>query len=84
MEKKSNKRRLNEVKFPRWKDLRGGGRKYWYAVEGKLGFKAKYIKEVDGQENTTKFYQEIYDKDNNLIEIHEKFPVDRGHKRVRR
>jgi hypothetical protein len=81
---KSNRRKLNEAKFPNWIDLSDSGRKYWYDVEGKFGFRARYIKEVDKEEKTTKFYQQIYDKDNNLVEIHEKFPEDRGHKKLRR
>jgi hypothetical protein len=31
---------------------------------------------------TTKFYQEIYDNKGQLIEIHEKYPVDTGHVKV--
>jgi len=84
LEKRNNKRKLNEVKFPNWIDLPGGGRRYWYDVKGKFGFRAKYVKEVNNRERTVKFYQEIYDKDNNLVEIHEKFPEDRGHKRIGR
>ena len=84
MKEKSNKRKLNEAKFPDWVDLPNGGRKYLYDVEGKFGFRARYIKEVDSQERTTKFYQEIYDKDNKLVEIHEKFSEDRGHKKLER
>jgi hypothetical protein len=34
-------------------------------------------------EETTKFYQEIFDKKGSLIEIHEKFPVDRGHRKLK-
>ncbi|GAH79273.1 unnamed protein product, partial [marine sediment metagenome] len=48
------------------------------------GFRARYVKEVDSQERTVKFYQEIYDKDNNLVQIHEKFLEDRGHKKLKR
>lgn len=84
MRGKSNKRKLNEAKFTNWVDLSNGGRKYWYDVEGKFSFRARYIKEVDSQERTTKFYQEIYNKDNRLIEIHEKFPENRGHKKLER
>ena len=84
MEKKNNRRKLNEAKFTNWIDLPNDGRKYWYHVEGKFGFRARYVKEVDSQERTAKFYQEIYDKDNRLVEIHEKFPEDRGHKKLKR
>lgn len=33
-------------------------------------------------EETIKFYQEVYDDKGNLIEIHEKFPVDKGHRKM--
>jgi hypothetical protein len=51
----------NEKKFSYWVELQGGGRKYWYDVVGKFGFKACYVKEVDEKEETVKFYQEIYE-----------------------
>jgi hypothetical protein len=38
---------------------------------------------VDALEETVKFYQEIYDGEGNLIETHEKFPVDRGHREIK-
>jgi len=40
------------------------------------------IKEVDSTEKTTRFAQEIYDAAGKLIEVHEKFPVDLGHKQL--
>ena len=33
-------------------------------------------------EETLKFYQEVYDDKDVLVEIHEKFPVDSGHKKL--
>lgn len=33
-------------------------------------------------EETVKFYQEIYDKNDRLTEIHDKFPVDKGHREL--
>jgi hypothetical protein len=78
------RRRQNEKKFPNWIDLPNGGRKYWYEIKGKSGFRARYVKEVDKNEKTAKFYQEIYDPEGHLIEIHEKFPVDLGHRKVRK
>lgn len=77
------KRRLNEKKFPNWEELSDGGRRYWFEVEGRHGWKARYVKEVDASEETIKFYQEIYDNEGNLVEIHEKFPIDKGHKRIK-
>ncbi|MDI6891142.1 MAG: hypothetical protein QMC83_09460 [Thermodesulfovibrionales bacterium] len=78
-----DKRRLNEKKFPNWEGLSNGGRRYWLEVSGRHGWKARYIKEVDDREETVKFYQEIYNGKGNLIEIHEKFPMDKGHKRLK-
>ena len=77
-----DKRRLNERKFPTWENLPNGGRKYWLEVKGKYGWKARYVKEVDAMEETVKFYQEIYDENGNLTEVHEKFPVDKGHRKL--
>ena len=77
-----DKRRLNERKFPTWENLPNGGRKYWLEVKGKHGWKARYVKEVDAMEETVKFYQEIYDENGNLTEVHEKFPVDKGHRKL--
>ena len=78
-----DKRRLNEKKFPNWGILPNGGRRYWFEITGKHGWKARYVKEVDSMEEIVKFYQEIYDGKGNLIEIHEKFPVDKGHRKIK-
>ena len=40
------------------------------------------FKEVTADETTLRFWQEIYDDTLRLVEIHEKFPVDRGHQKV--
>ena len=48
-----------------------------------MAWKARYVKEVDALEETVKFYQEIYDGEGNLIETHEKFPADKGHRKVK-
>jgi hypothetical protein len=77
-----DKRKLNERKFSNFEKLPDGGRKYWLEVLGKHGWKARYIKEVNAFEKTIRFYQEIYDERGNLVEIHEKFPVDKGHRKV--
>jgi hypothetical protein len=76
------KRRQNERKFRSWEDLPSGGRRYWYEVIGRLGWKARYVKEVDANERTVRFYQEIYDDRGKLVEVHEKYPVDKGHQPV--
>ena len=43
---------------------------------------AKYLKEVDFEENTLRFWQEIYNEQGELVEIHEKYPADKGHQKV--
>ena len=76
------KRRENEKKFGAWDELPDGGRRYFYKVQGRHGWTARYVKEVDSSERTIKFYQEIYDETGQLVEIHEKYPVDKGHRRL--
>lgn len=77
------KRRQNEKKFGAWDELPDGGRRYFFEVQGRHGWSARYVKEVDASERTMKFYQEIYDEEGRLVEIHEKYPVNKGHIRVR-
>jgi len=84
MEESEKRRARNERKFSHWEELPNGDRRYWYEVKGRFGFKAHYVKEVNGREETVRFYQEIYDAKDNLIEIHEKFPQDLGHCRLKR
>jgi hypothetical protein len=72
----------NEKKFGDWNELPDGGRRYWLNVVGRIGWQARYIKEVDAQETTLRFWQEIYDEHGKLVEIHEKYPVDKGHQKV--
>jgi len=80
----NHKKRLeNEKKFPNFEELPDGSRIYWFELAGKLGWKAKYVKTVDAEEETLSFKQEIYDDNEKLVEIHEKFPVDKGHIKIR-
>jgi hypothetical protein len=72
----------NERKFGSWEELPNGGRRYWFEVAGRRGWKARYVKEVDADENTVRFWQEIYNDQDKLVEIHEKYPVDKGHQQV--
>jgi hypothetical protein len=72
----------NEKKFGRWEDLPGGGRRYYLDTTGRFGWRARYFKEVNSDEMTVRFWQEIYDDTGKLVEIHEKFPLDKGHKKV--
>ncbi len=77
------KRGENERKFGAWEELPDGERRYFYEVQGRLGWMARYVKEVDATERTNKFYQEIYDEKGQLVGIHEKYPVNKGHIRVK-
>jgi hypothetical protein len=72
----------NERKFKRWEELPNGGRRYIREFIGRAGGRALYIKEVDANENTVRFAQEIYDATGGLIAVHEKFPVDLGHQQL--
>jgi hypothetical protein len=76
------KRKENEQKFGSWEKLADGGRRYWLDVPGRSGWRARYVKEVDSAEVTVRFYQEVFDGDGHLREVHHKFPVDLGHHRV--
>ncbi len=75
-------RQKNELEFESWKEKENGGRIYSFEIPGKLGWKAKYLKEVNNEEVTIRFWQEVYDDKNVLKEIHEKYPVDKGHKKM--
>lgn len=75
-------RHQNEKKFASWENLPGGGRRYRLDVSRRFGWLARYLKEVDADETTVHFWQEIYDDAGKLVEIHEKFPVDKGHQKV--
>jgi hypothetical protein len=74
-------RSQNEKKFGHWDELTDGARRYRLDVIGRRGWTARYLKEVDSNETTTRFWQEIYDSSGKLVEIHEKFPVDKGHRK---
>ena len=51
-------------------------------LPGRMGWLARYLKEVDANETTVRFWQEIYDDQGKLVEIHEKYPVDKGHQKA--
>jgi hypothetical protein len=74
-------RAQNEKKFGNWEEQPNGGRRYWLEIAGRLGWRARYVKQVDAQESTVRFWQEIYDGQGKLVEIHEKYPVDKGHQK---
>jgi hypothetical protein len=75
-------REQNEQKFGQWLELENSERVYWLDVDGHHGWSARYLKQVDAQESTLRFWQEVFDETGRLVEIHEKFPVDRGHQRM--
>jgi hypothetical protein len=72
----------NEKKYRSWTILPNGGRRYRFEVQGRSGWKAVYLKEVNSTETTERFWQEVYDDKGTLVEIHDKFPVDKGHRKV--
>lgn len=78
----ARRREHHERKFGAWRDLPSGGREYSYEVVGRSGWRARYVKEVDAEESTVRFCQEIYDSEGRLREVHQKFPVDLGHQPV--
>jgi hypothetical protein len=65
-----------------WRDLPDGGKLYSYDVKGRSGWLARYVKQVDADEATGRFYQEVFDGDGRLRDVHEKFPVDLGHRKM--
>lgn len=75
-------REQNERKFQQWEDLPGGARRYWLGVSSRSGWKVRYVKEVDANEVTVRFYQEVYNEFGELVEVHHKYPVDLGHRKV--
>lgn len=77
-----NKRHENEKKFSNYEDLPDGSRRYWFEIPGRLGWKARYVKIVDQSEVTISFRQEIYNENDILVEIHEKYPLDNGHIKI--
>jgi len=76
------KRKKNEFEYERWVEKADGSRIYSFEIKGRLGWKALYLKEVNSEEITLRFWQEVYDENNVLREIHEKYPIDKGHKKL--
>lgn len=72
----------NERRFPHWDELPDGGRRYYAIKRGKVKNYARYVKTVDANETTISLVQEIYSDRNELIAIHQKYPVDTGHQDV--
>ena len=61
----ARKRQQNEWKYGSWSERAGGGRVYSYDVGGRSGWRARYVKEVDADESTVRFYQEVYGRGRN-------------------
>ena len=76
-----NKRTKNEIEYQTWEVTESGGRLYQKSIlaADKSGKTARYEKLVDKEDKTIFFTQKIFDKQGDLIEIHEKYPVDKGH-----
>lgn len=74
-------REQNEKRFKHWRNLPGGGRRYWFDRQGVNGYQ-RMIKIVDAREQTLVVVQEIYNDDDILIERHQKYPIDTGHERL--
>lgn len=75
-------RQRNERTFGHWDELPDGGRRCWLDVEGRHGWRARYMKQVDRHESTVRFHQEIRDETGRVVEVHKKLPVDHGHKKA--
>ena len=75
-------RSANEKKFDSWENLDHGGRLYKRRVSGRFGWYALYFKETNESEVTMKFWQEVFDSEGVIREIHHKFPVDTGHQKA--
>jgi len=74
------RREQNERQFSSWEDLVEGGRRYWKDYPDRKGGWARYVKVVNAEEVTLLVIQEIYDRSGKLVAIHEKYPVDKGHR----
>jgi hypothetical protein len=72
-------REQNERRFKNWDDFADGGRRYWTDRRGIVSGFQRMIKVVDANERTLQVVQEIYNDAGELIERHQKFPVDTGH-----
>jgi hypothetical protein len=76
-----SKRKQHEKRYDSWTTLESKGRLYRKEIIARngSGWKAVYLQEVDEKESVVRFWQEIYNEKNELVEIHEKYPEDKGH-----
>ncbi len=79
----TTKRKQNESEFENWETLSDGGRRYWFDVKGKVSGFARYIKIANSEEVTVSFIQEIYNNEGELTHSHEKYPIDKGHQKLK-
>ncbi len=75
-------REQNEKKFGNWKNLAHGGRLYHLDVPGHHGRLATSRKLTRMKIPFASFRQEIRNEKGELVEIHEKYPEDKGHQRI--
>ncbi|HUN09494.1 MAG TPA: hypothetical protein PLQ56_23015 [Aggregatilineales bacterium] len=76
-------RRQNEKLFDFWETLPDGGRRYWFDRKGFIWGFQRIIKIVDANEETVSVIQEVYNDAGELVEWHQKFPVDTGHQIIK-
>jgi hypothetical protein len=62
--------RTERTKIQTVGSLPNGGRRYVREFAGRVGGRARYIKEVDASERTVRFLQEIYDVTDRLVAMH--------------
>lgn len=83
----SKPRRRNERDWPNWKDLPDGRRQYWIRRQGRewgcqIMFKEVVFDPKTQLEQTARLWQEVYDDNGKMVESHQKFPVDTGHRKT--
>jgi len=83
----SKLRSRNERDWQYWQDLPDGRRRYWIRRSGRhwgwqILFKEVTYSAETQLENTVRLWQEIYDDDGALVEVHQKYPADTGHQKL--
>jgi hypothetical protein len=83
----SKRRQRNERDWPNWEDLSKNHRRYWIRRQGRewgwqILFKEVIFDPKTQLEETARLWQEIYDGDGKLVERHQKYPADTGHKKL--
>lgn len=83
----SKPRQRNERDWPEWEDLPGSRRRYWLRRPGHewgyhILFKEVVFDAKTQLEETVRLWQEVYDGTGKLVETHQKYPVDTGHRKI--